>query len=175
MLKGTFSAYTVPTDDDMCVGFIITKINDKLAVYANTSTLSEEKAVKQLQEYMSGIQVQNTGVPEELVDWARKISLILNGIDQDTSNIPLDLQGYTTKQKAVIKAACQLIPVNEYFSYGRVAELAGLPAAHRFVGTTMRICRQPWIIPCQRIKNSQFIRKLKKEKVTPAMRRQEPL
>jgi len=45
-----------------------------------------------------------------------------------------------------------------------VAELAGLPAAYRFVGSTMRKCRQPWLIPCQRIRNSNFVKRWKSGK-----------
>ncbi|MHA2296647.1 MAG: MGMT family protein [Candidatus Hodarchaeales archaeon] len=161
----SLSAYIVPMANDQFIGFIITKRDKKLAVYANTSPSSKDQVIKKIEHYIPSIQVEDSIIPKELDDWGQRISLIWNGTDQDTSDIPLDLQGYTPKQKRVIETACKYIPVNEYYSYGQVAEKAGLPGAYRFVGTTMRVCRQPWIIPCQRVKNSQFIKRMKRKKM----------
>ena len=84
----------------------------------------------------------------------------MDGFYKDTADIPLDLTGYTPKQVKVIETAQHMVPVNEFYTYGQIATLANLPSAHRFVGSTMKMCRQPWIIPCHRIKNSQFVKRL---------------
>jgi O6-methylguanine-DNA--protein-cysteine methyltransferase len=161
--KQEFKAYLVKTNgDDRWIGFIITNEAEKMAVYANTGLSSREKVVQWLIKSVPGITAKDEGVPAEIIEWAGKIALIRAGIDQDTGSIPLDLRDYTPKQRTVIETACRHIPVNEYSSYGRIAELAGLPGAARFVGSTMRTCRQPWIIPCQRVKNSRFIKSWKR-------------
>lgn len=158
--------YIVPTSNGLQIAIIIT---DKDQVYANSDLLTEEKINLWFKTYYPEIDmrevVSSSQIPDKIISWAEKISLIRSGIDQDTSSIPLDLSGYTPKEKMVIEAACRHVPVDEYYTYGRVAELAGLPAAHRFVGSTMRKCRQPWIIPCQRIKNSKFVKSRNEPKV----------
>ena len=93
----------------------------------------------------------------------KRIGIRIKGIDQDTSMIPLDLSDYTPKQRRVIETAHLKIPVGEFYSYGQVAEMADLIGAFRFVGTTMKKSRTPWIIPCQRVKSSSWIKKYKRD------------
>lgn len=157
-------AVIVSTSDTCYVGFVLTNTDDGYAVYWNSKCKPISLIQDQIRQNFKTIPIKefNNNEFEAVKEWAEKIAQINLGIDQDTSMIPLDLSGYTPKQQRVIEVAQRLVPVNEYVTYGRVAMLADLPNAHRFVGTTMKICRQPWIIPVQRIKNTTFIKKLKK-------------
>ena len=51
------------------------------------------------------------------------------------------------------------IPVNELWPYSKVALESELPKAQRFVGTTMKVLRQPYIVPVHRVKSISYIRK----------------
>lgn len=153
--------FIIPVRNDKYVGFILTK-NDKneWLVYLNEISNSIDSLVTNFQNFYPQLIINFDNFPPKAVDWAKKIVSILDGIDQDTADIPLDLSDYTPKQAKVIEVAQKMVPVNKFYTYGQVAALANMPSAHRFVGTTMRVCRQPWIIPCHRIKNSQFIKRL---------------
>jgi len=145
------------------LGFILNfskKTNPE--VYLNTSIkfYNDVKADLIESDKVSIIEKSN---PEFLKDWANVIELMYLGEDQDTSRIPLDLSDYTPKQAKVIDTVHRKLSVDEFYSYSDVAEIAGFPNAQRFVGTTMKICRQYPIIPCKRVKNSQWIKRFKKQ------------
>jgi O6-methylguanine-DNA--protein-cysteine methyltransferase len=145
-----------------CIGFILNISNEvKSLVYLNTSIkpYNDIKATLIETNKVSSIEKSN---PEILEKWAKTIEQIFMGEDQNTSNIPLDLSDYTPKQAKVIDTVHKKIPVNEFYSYSDVAEMAGFPNAQRFVGSTMKICRQYPIIPCKRVKNAQWIKRLKR-------------
>lgn len=152
--------YIVPFSENEHIGFIITYDGEKKPlVYLNTDINSIDIVKNFFKENYPNYEIEKEN-PDYIHLWAEKIRQIrINGNDQDTSMIPLDLSGYTPKQKKVIEIAHQKIPVGEYYSYGQVAEMADLIGAHRFVGTTMKKSRQPWIIPCQRVKSTSWIKK----------------
>ncbi|MHA1449419.1 MAG: MGMT family protein [Candidatus Hodarchaeales archaeon] len=156
-------AFIVQLNSGLYIAILVTIKEGIERVYANSDLLSDEKIKLWMKDYPAVEEIR-APIPDKINKWAKKISLIRSGIDQDTSDIPLDLSDYTPKEKLVIQAACRHVPVNEYYTYGQVAELAGLPAAYRFVGSTMRKCRQPWLIPCQRIRNSNFVKRWKSGK-----------
>ena len=170
-ITGKRLAIIVPVPNEGHVGFILSLLNSNYAVYWNSRCSNYDAIQSRLQSEFPDVKIKQFDKNDspDFSLWAKKIALINKGIDQDTSMITLDLSGYTPKQKQVIEVSHQQLAVNEFVSYGQVAELAGLPNAHRFVGTTMRLCRQPWIIPCQRIKNSQFIKKLSRKKIIRSM------
>ena len=149
--------YIVPVGTDLYVAIVISsQESDKPIVYRNTHPQKREEIESQAKEWENTI--FNDQIPKEIEEIATKIALITQGFDQDTSNIILDYADYTEKQKQVIQTAMK-IPVNEIWPYSRVAEEAGLPKAQRFVGTTMRVSRHPYIVPVQRVKSISYIRK----------------
>jgi O6-methylguanine-DNA--protein-cysteine methyltransferase len=156
--------YCVPVDNNQFIGFVLTqKVKSIHKVYYNSvKPSSKEEIIKDLREKFPDISVVEEEIPEFLNDWASRIISILSENDQHTADIPLDLSNYTEKQQMVIKTAHESIPVNEVYSYGKVATMAGLHGAFRFVGTTMKNARQPWIIPCHRVKSAAWIKKQKR-------------
>ena len=62
----------------------------------------------------------------------------------------MDLSRFTPSQQAVYRTVAG-IPYGHTASYGQVANLAGLPRAARFVGTTMAKNPYPVFIPCHRV------------------------
>ena len=150
-------AYIVPVNASSYVGIIISsdQKNNSL-LYLNTSPKSLSEIELNFED-IKNINIESN-IPSYIEDIANKISLIKQGFDQDTSNIALDYSGYTQKQTQVIKTAMK-IPVNEIWPYSKVAEEAGLPKAQRFVGTTMRVLRQPYVVPVQRVKSLSYLRK----------------
>ena len=149
--------FIVPVQQELFVGIIVT-CNDPInfKVYLNTSPKSFHEVEIQFQE-QKNVNMEKE-IPKYIQEIANKLSLIKQGMDQDTSNIILDYSEYTEKQVQVIKTAMK-IPVNEIWPYSKVAEEAGLPRAQRFVGTTMRVLRQPYIVPVQRVKSISFLKK----------------
>ncbi|MFW5862559.1 MAG: methylated-DNA--[protein]-cysteine S-methyltransferase [Spirochaetota bacterium] len=63
---------------------------------------------------------------------------------------PLDLDGFTAREKKVYKYLWS-IGAGQKVSYGKLAELSGIPRGARFVGNTMAKNRFPIIIPCHRV------------------------
>lgn len=145
--------YFVPVQNKLYVGIIV---NDTNAIYFNTSPKGYNDIDQEITN-ITNITVERN-IPQAIQSLADKISAITQGFDQDTSDIPLDFSDYTEKQIQVIKTAMK-IPVNEIWPYSKVAEMAGLPKAQRFVGTTMRVLRQPYIVPVHRVKSISYIRK----------------
>lgn len=156
--------YLISVGSSKFIGLVITETTKKnLGVYANTDILSKGEVIERLKKYVSEEKIIDSNISEEIKEWAKKIYDIREGVDRDTSNIPLDLSGYTPKQKIVIETVCKVTSVNEYKTYGDIAERADLIGAARFVGTTMKTCRQPWIIPCQRVVSSSYLKRLKRK------------
>jgi O6-methylguanine-DNA--protein-cysteine methyltransferase len=157
-----YKAHIVELGPNRYIGFILNISNTvKPSVYLNTSIKSFNDAKATLIETDKVSNIEKTN-PEFLEKWANILEQMFMGEDQNTSNIPLDLSDYTPKQAKVIDTVHKKIPVNEFYSYSDIADMAGFPNAQRFVGSTMKICRQYPIIPCKRVKNAQWIKRLRK-------------
>lgn len=169
MKEGTtlfYKAYLVKVASDHWFGYIINHSQpNHPTVYLSTFSRNYNDLKASILEKTASIPdlKLESIIPDFLLSWTKNLEQIIDGKDCDTSRIPLDLTGYTEKQAKVIHVVHQQVPVNEYYSYSEIAELAGFPNAQRFVGSTMRKCRQYPIIPCHRIKNSQFIKKYRKQ------------
>ena len=148
--------YIIEVEHDLFVCILINQYTNPI-VYANSSIITFAETNDFFNNFSNPIEIVTENIPETIKEWANKIFMIKKGFDQDTSNIPLDFSDYTVKQIQVIKTALQ-IPVNEIWPYSKVAELANLPKAQRFVGSTMKLLRQPYIVPVQRVKSLSFLR-----------------
>lgn len=149
--------YIVEISHSSYIGFLVQENSDsKVKIFLNTSPKPLDEITEEFQSF-ENVQITKE-IPEPIQEIAKKIALIKQGFDQDLSYVSLDLTGYSEKQVQVIKTA-MTIPVNEIWPYSKVAEIAGLPRAQRFVGTTMRVLRQPYIVPVQRVKSLSYIRK----------------
>ena len=162
-MKNVRKCYIVKINEKQFIGFIITYLTDNESrqdckVYLNTSLKSLKDVKEKLTEFIHPLAVEKAN-PDFIVLWAEKIASNQNGIDQDTSMIPIDYSDYTEKQVQVIKFCHENIPVGEIYPYSKVAELAGLPKAQRFVGSTMRKSRVPFILPVQRVKSLKYLKK----------------
>jgi len=62
----------------------------------------------------------------------------------------MDFSRFTPAQQAVFRTVAS-IPYGGTAAYGEVAQMAGLPRAARFVGTTMANNPYPVLIPCHRV------------------------
>jgi O-6-methylguanine DNA methyltransferase len=107
------------------------------------------------------IAVDGFDLPETRDDEYIKILNVIFDIFEGKSgvniqNIVLDFSDLTPKQVAVYKAA-MTIPYGKTLPYGVVAEIAGLPAAARFVGNVMASNRLAPIVPCHRVVSSSGI------------------
>ena len=153
-------AFIYKTSENQYLGFIInfSETNEPL-LYLNTIPHSFDDTITILKKYVNENEIEDKNIPEYIIDWAGKVVSIRQGMDQDTSKIPLDYSDYTPKQKMIVKFCIENIPVNEIYPYSKVAELAGLPKAQRFVGTTMKTLRQPYIVPVHRVKSIKAIKK----------------
>ncbi len=149
--------YIVSVSNDLYVAIIVSfNESNNPVIYQNTHPQKLNELEAKIKEW--GNISFNDQIPKVIKEIATKIALITQGFDQDTSTIALDYANYTEKQIQVIKTA-MTIPVNQVWPYSRVAEEAGLPKAQRFVGTTMRVLRQPYIVPVHRVKSISYIRK----------------
>jgi O-6-methylguanine DNA methyltransferase len=76
---------------------------------------------------------------------------ICNGVrNTEINQTCLDFSDLTPKQVTVLKTTMN-IPYGSTWSYGSVAERAGLPGAARFVGNVMAQNRFAPIVPCHRV------------------------
>jgi methylated-DNA-[protein]-cysteine S-methyltransferase len=91
--------------------------------------------------------------PEFVRRLAERIQSYAAGIDEDFSDVPLDLSHLTEFQRRVVKQ-CRRIRPGETLSYGELAAKAGYPGAARAVGSTMARNRFPIVIPCHRVVGS---------------------
>jgi methylated-DNA-[protein]-cysteine S-methyltransferase len=80
----------------------------------------------------------------------RKLQAYLDGRKVDFSAIPLDLEGTSKFQSAVLYAA-RRIPYGSTRSYSMLAKEAGFPRAIRATASVMRNNPLPIVIPCHRI------------------------
>jgi methylated-DNA-[protein]-cysteine S-methyltransferase len=65
-------------------------------------------------------------------------------------DVPLDLDGYTDFQRAVVETL-RGVPWGEVVTYGELAALAGYPNAQRAAGSVCAHNRFPLIVPCHRV------------------------
>jgi len=79
-----------------------------------------------------------------------RITAYFEGDYVDFRDIPIALNGSGAFTKRVL-AACRGIKFGQTVSYGRLAEMAGKPAAARAVGGVMAKNPLPLIIPCHRV------------------------
>lgn len=156
-------SYIVKINEDQYIGFNITFTSkNEPMIYRNTSIKSFEKVKEYLSLDKDSLDLETKNIPKFVKDWANVIASIQRGTDQDTSTFPVDYSNYTEKQKIVIEFCIQNIPVNEIWPYSKVAELSGLPKAQRFVGSTMKKSRHPFLLPVQRIKSLKYLKKSQK-------------
>ena len=151
--------YKVPVQNNLFVLIIVSNQNDSgFDIYLNSWPQNLEEITKELDSLQDHPISFEDNIPPKIREIASKIELIKQGFDQDMSQISLDYSEYTEKQVQVIKTA-MTNPVNEIWPYSKDAELAGLPKPQRFVGTTMKILRQPYICPVHRVKSIGYLKK----------------
>lgn len=96
---------------------------------------------------------QEGGITAEAKLWSVQLQKELNmywrGFAVDFG-VPLDWQGYTPFQKAVLLFTAG-IPYGQTVSYGAVAKEIGRPKAVRAVGGALHINRVPIVVPCHRV------------------------
>jgi O-6-methylguanine DNA methyltransferase len=91
------------------------------------------------------------GDSSELLDKTKELLKdYFNGDSVDFDGLPLDLSGYTSFQRDVLKAMME-IPLGELRSYKQNAEMVGRPKAYRAVGSAVGKNRTPIVIPCHRV------------------------
>jgi len=119
--------------------------NNKL-FYSTYNFSTKEKLLSYLRSKCNG----NVEEIEDEHPIIKVINDIVNGVDYEIPQIEFDFSGYTKKEIQVLKALFT-IPVGKTISYGKLAKLAGLPNAARFVGRVMAKNRFSPIIPCHRV------------------------
>lgn len=87
--------------------------------------------------------------PSELADAIEQFERYFAG-ERHTFDLPLDLDGYTPFQKAVLEAV-RTVPYGETRSYRDIAEAVGRPLGARAVGGAIAVNRISLLIPCHRI------------------------
>jgi O-6-methylguanine DNA methyltransferase len=80
----------------------------------------------------------------------QKLQAYLDGQKIDLSAIPIDLQGVSSFQSAVLKAA-RRIPYGSTSSYSLLSKEAGFPRAIRATASVMRKNPLALFIPCHRV------------------------
>jgi methylated-DNA-[protein]-cysteine S-methyltransferase len=83
-------------------------------------------------------------------DLCRRFALHLAGEPVGYDDVPIDIEGSTPFQAALIRAL-RAVPWGEVVSYGELAALAGRPGAARAAGAFCAHCRHALIVPCQRV------------------------
>jgi methylated-DNA-[protein]-cysteine S-methyltransferase len=66
------------------------------------------------------------------------------------ADVTLDLDGYTTFQRAIVEML-RSVPWGEVVTYGELAALAGYPNAQRAAGSVCAHNRFPLVVPCHRV------------------------
>ena len=64
---------------------------------------------------------------------------------------PIDWNGYTPFQRAVLQYTATSIPFGQVTTYGQLAAAVGAPGAARAVGGALHINRTPVVVPCHRV------------------------
>ncbi len=81
---------------------------------------------------------------------AERVLAWYGGAREDFLDVPLDLDGATEFQRAVVEAL-RRVPWGETVTYGELAVLAGYPNAYRAAGTVCAGNRFPLFVPCHRV------------------------
>ena len=81
---------------------------------------------------------------------AERIAAHFAGAGESFRDVELDLDGYTTFQRAVVETL-RAVPWGEVVTYGELAALAGYPNAHRAAGSVCARNRFPLVVPCHRV------------------------
>ena len=84
---------------------------------------------------------------------AERLQSYAAGMDEDFSDVALDLSHLTEFQRRVVKE-CRRIRPGQTLSYAELAAKAGFKGAARAVGNTMARNRFPIVIPCHRVVGS---------------------
>lgn len=90
----------------------------------------------------------------------------------DFRRVKLSSDGMSDFEQRVI-AACRAIPYGQTRTYGEVAAAAGAPRAARAVGSIMRKCRVPLVVPCHRVVSASGVVRSHCEQVREKLRRLE--
>ena len=81
---------------------------------------------------------------------ADRLAAYFTGARAAFGDVELDLDGYTTFQRAVVETL-RGVPWGEVVTYGELAALAGAPGAARAAGTFCARNRIGLFIPCHRV------------------------
>jgi methylated-DNA-[protein]-cysteine S-methyltransferase len=84
---------------------------------------------------------------------AERLQSYAAGVEENFSDVELDLSHLTEFQRRVVKE-CRRIRPGQTLSYAELAAKAGCPGAARAVGNTMARNRFPIVIPCHRVVGS---------------------
>ena len=87
---------------------------------------------------------------------ADRIAAHFEGERDSFGDVELDLDGFTTFQRAVVETLRQ-VPWGEVVTYGELAALAGYPNAQRAAGSVCARNRFPLIVPCHRVVSADGI------------------
>ncbi|MCU0960493.1 MAG: MGMT family protein [Pirellulaceae bacterium] len=82
--------------------------------------------------------------------WIERLEAAAAGQHVDFSDVPLDMEGRTRFQRAVMEA-CRRIPRGSVMTYGELAARAGFPGRARAVGNVMASNPLPLVVPCHRV------------------------
>jgi methylated-DNA-[protein]-cysteine S-methyltransferase len=63
----------------------------------------------------------------------------------------LDLEILSDSKRKILVALRELVPAGKVITYGKLAEVAGMPGAARFAGSVMRNNPFPLFFPCHRV------------------------
>jgi methylated-DNA-[protein]-cysteine S-methyltransferase len=85
-----------------------------------------------------------------LHELADRLRMHFTGARDSFADVPIDLDGLTAFQVAVIDAL-RRVPWGEVVTYGELAALAGHPNAQRAAGSVCAHNRFPLIVPCHRV------------------------
>jgi len=81
---------------------------------------------------------------------ADRLAAYFTGARAAFGDVELDLDGYTTFQRAVVETL-RGVPWGEVVTYGELAALAGYPNAQRAAGSVCAGNRFPVVVPCHRV------------------------
>jgi methylated-DNA-[protein]-cysteine S-methyltransferase len=81
---------------------------------------------------------------------AERIAAHFAGEPDSFADVPLDLDGYTEFQCAVVETL-RRVPWGEVVTYGELAALSGYPNAQRAAGSVCAHNRFPLVVPCHRV------------------------
>lgn len=91
--------------------------------------------------------------PPWVRDAIARVTRLLQGHDEDLSNIPLDLERAPPFFRRAYEAS-RAIPRGQVWTYAELAAAAGSPAATRAAGQAMAKNPLPILVPCHRVVGS---------------------